>query len=123
MIDMVFPGGKTEFVLGFVPRIMSSRRVVSAVKTLSWDGSAIVGIYDIFQEGRLWYNYVKRYFLPKDINELACDMSDLSLTHNIVGVDVQPYGLGICVMESKNGKSNIDDMVVGKLVECYGRVA
>ena len=65
--------------------------------------------------------YDMERFLDK--SEVMAKLMDLSLTHNIVGVDVQPYGLGICVMESKNGKSNIDDMVVGKLVECYGRVA
>lgn len=76
-------------------------------------------IYELKQDARgKWLCRSIWYALPNAQESLVSDMAELSLTHTMVGIVTVKYGIGIALVESKDGTTNIDADFISELA--YG---
>ena len=83
--------------------------------------SGFVRIYELEQTGGKWFARDIQYMLPNVRDSLVSDLSELSLTHTMVGIMAVSYGVCIALVESKDGTTNIDADVIDAIVKRIGR--
>ena len=78
--------------------------------------------YGDFYDGD-YFVQEKHYSMPRDSEKMMEDLAALSLTHKIVAVDHKDYGIGLLLMESEDGTTNIDASVIEAMVGAFGKKA
>ena len=91
-------------------------------------GTGVVKIYNLFRffnnrhgdfhDGD-YFAQNKMYAMPEKSEDLMNDLAELSLTHNIVAVEQREYGIGIVVMASTDGTTNIDANVIESVASAF----
>ena len=84
--------------------------------------SNFVWLYNLFDDGLEIYYQHFIYTLPNQIDKFVSDLSELSLTHNLIGVRINKHGMNLAVIESLDGTSNIDAELIEWIVKEYGRI-
>lgn len=81
--------------------------------------SSFIKLYELKRDARgKWLCRDVQYMLPNSQESLVSDMAELSLTHTMVGIVAVKYGVGIALVESKDGTTNIDADFISELA--YG---
>ena len=83
--------------------------------------SGFVRIYELEQTDGKWLSRDIQYMLPNARDSLVSDLSELSLTHTVVGLKTVSYGVCIALVESKDGTTNIDADVIDAIVQRIGK--
>jgi hypothetical protein len=93
-------------------------------------GSGVVRIYNLFQKFNRhpgdfydgdYYAQDRIYSIPRNREDLIDDLAALSLSHKVVGVEHRECGIGLLVMESTDGTTNIDADVIDAVVGSFKR--
>lgn len=81
--------------------------------------SSFIKLYELKRDASgKWLCRDVQYMLPNAQESLVSDMAELSLTHTMVGIVAVKYGVGIALVESGDGTSNIDADFISELA--YG---
>jgi hypothetical protein len=83
--------------------------------------SSVVRLYFLFQNGIDWFCQDQLYIMPNKMDRLISDLSELSLTHTIVGINIPGMGVEVALVESEDHTSNIDAEVMEAIVETKSR--
>ena len=83
--------------------------------------SSVVRLFHLFQDKLEWWCKTKLYVLPNKLEKLVSDLSELSLTHTIVGINTPKYGIEVALVESMDHTSNIDYEVLKSIAETKSR--
>jgi hypothetical protein len=83
--------------------------------------SSVVRLFYLFQSGVDWFCQNRLYIMPNKMDSLISDLSELSLTHTIVGINIPGMGVEVALVESEDHTSNIDAEVMGAIVETKSR--
>ena len=83
--------------------------------------SGFVRIYELEQMDGKWCARDILYVLPNAKDSLVSDLSELSLTHMMVGVLTMTYGVCIALVESKDGTTNIDADMIDAILKGIGK--
>ena len=78
--------------------------------------SSFIKLYELKRDASgKWLCRDVQYMLPNAQESLVSDMAELSLTHTIVGIVAVKYGVGIALVESRDGTTNIDADFISEL--------
>ena len=81
--------------------------------------SSFIKLYELKRDASgKWLCRDVQYMLPNAQESLVSDMAELSLTHTMVGIIAVKYGVGIALVESRDGTTNIDADFISELA--YG---
>jgi len=83
--------------------------------------SSVVRLFHLFQQKSEWWCKNRLYILPNKLEKLVSDLSELSLTHTIVGVNTPGMGVEVALVESEAHTSNIDYEVLKSIAETKSR--
>ena len=83
--------------------------------------SSVVRLFHLFQQKSDWWCKNRLYILPNKLDMLVSDLSELSLTHTIVGINTPGYGIEVALVESPDHTSNIDYEVLKEIVGTKSR--
>lgn len=109
---------------------MNPKDIVDCVAQMRPRPEGVMRIYNIYQNfnKRLgdfldgdYFAQSKTYVMPRDYDQMVDDMAELSLTHKVIDVEVNEHGLGLLIMESTDGTTNIDANVVEVVMGAFKR--
>lgn len=104
--------------------------IIKEVGLYQGDGSGVVRIYNLFQKFNRhpgdfydgdYYAQDRIYSMPRNREDLIDDLAALSLSHKVVGIEHRECGIGLLVMESTDGTTNIDADVIEAVVGSFKR--
>jgi len=78
--------------------------------------SSVVKVFYLFQNGIDWFCQEQLYIMPNKMDRIVSDLSELSLTHTIVGINIPGMGVEVALVESEDHTSNIDAEVMEAIV-------
>lgn len=96
---------------------MDRKDLLNQLKTRKHRCSSVVKLIFMYQvEGGDWFVDSNLYIMPNKRDKLVSDLSELSLTHTIVGINTPVFGIEVAMVESKDHTSNIDAEVIDALM-------
>ena len=100
---------------------MSHGKIIDKLNEMKTPTHSLVSWFNLLGESeRAWICSSRYYDVPTCLNGLAIDISELSLTHNIIGLNIRDNNrIDIAFVEATDGTSNIDVDVIEKLIRGY----
>ena len=104
--------------------------IVDCVAQMRPRPEGVMRIYNIYQNFNKrpgdfldgdYFAQSKTYVMPRDYEQMVDDIAELSLTHKVIDVEINEYGLGLLTMESTDGTTNIDANVVEVVMGAFKR--
>ena len=83
--------------------------------------SGLVRVVGLFQIGIDWFCQDRLYVIPNKMDGLVSDLSELSLTHNIVGMNITGAIVEVAFAKSEDHTSNIDAEVLEAIMATKSR--
>jgi hypothetical protein len=109
---------------------MNPKDIVDCVAQMRPRPEGVMRIYNIYQNFNKrpgdfldgdYFAQSKTYVMSRDYEQMVDDIAELSLTHQVIDVEVNEHGLGLLTMESTDGTTNIDANVVEAVMGAFKR--
>ena len=100
---------------------MDRHEILRMLSTRKVRCSSLVRVVGLFQIGIDWFCQDRLYIMPNKLDELVSNLWALSLTHNIVGMNITGAIIEVAFAESEDHTSNIDADVIAAIVATKSR--